>query len=61
MTITINWGEMESKLTLQKKRTRCCNVIPEISQENKPNESKNEYHYKCPKCGANPCMVKIAG
>lgn len=46
---------------LTKKQTRCCEVIPEISNEGKPGEKKGEYHYRCPECGASPAMIKIVG
>jgi hypothetical protein len=46
---------------LQKKQTICCKERPIASQENKPTEGINEYHYMCPKCGANPVLVRITG
>ena len=44
---------------LTKKRTKCCNVVPEVSTENKPTEKPGEYHYKCPQCGADPVMIRL--
>lgn len=46
---------------LEEKQTRCCGVQPEKSTENKPGESPGEYHYRCPKCGADPVVIKIIG
>lgn len=46
---------------LTKKRTRCCDVVPQKSTENKPGEQPGEHHYKCPKCGQDPVLIKIVG
>jgi len=45
--------------SVRNKETRCCGVRPEVSQDNKPSEKPGEWHYRCPLCGKDPCLVKI--
>lgn len=63
-TNSASGGNMEEQRGVDKlelKQTRCCGVRPEKSTDGKDNELPGEYHYKCPKCGANPAMIKIIG
>ena len=45
--------------SIKDKRTRCCQVTPKVSQENKLGEKEGDWHYMCPSCDRDPCLVKI--